>query len=73
MLRMKKPKMGRPAKDPTRQVVFARVPKELADALSAFSAEYNSTNPRTDKAAHVEFALIEYLTKRNHWPPQGRE
>ena len=40
---------------------------------AAFESYIDSQEPKASATAHLELALREYLAKRNHWPPQGRE
>lgn len=61
----KKPQGRSPA-----YTVFARVPIQLGQALEAY---VNSTRPRTDKAAVVEVALEDFLTKVGFWPRPADE
>ncbi len=39
----------------------------------AFMSYVNNLEPRGVATGHLELAMREYLAKRGHWPPQGRE
>jgi hypothetical protein len=71
-----KKRMGRPPKDPdiapgsrSGKAIFARLTEEVATGLTAFVEHYNASNRlRTEKSAHIEKAVIEYLERNGFWP-----
>lgn len=70
MICMAKKRMGRPPKNPDlkpgqRSTVLlgARVSPEFLERFEAFISRFNSKNARTDKSAHVEQAIKEYLDR----------
>lgn len=68
-----KPKrMGRPPKDPmtpvggrSKHLIGARISQELAERFDKFCDGYNRLHPRTERSAHVEKAMVEYLDRQD--------
>lgn len=72
-------RMGRPPKDPTtppgarsKTVVSIRMPPAMVERFDNFIEAYNQTHPRTDKAAHAEKALAEYLDREEAKLPKSK-
>ncbi len=63
-------RFGRPPKNPETPVgersntlMPVRIKPEIAERFVAFWNRYNAEHPRTDKSAHVELAIQQYLDR----------
>lgn len=72
-------RMGRPPKDPStppggrsKTVVSMRLEPAMVERFDRFTQAYNQIHPRTDKAAHAEKALAEYLDREEAKLPKAK-